>query len=324
MTTYASLLAAGADICEHAGYRIERPNRGWLPDAIATPLDDTDAVSLDTRSTRKQTAERTESDVSERKDESIGGDGAHGVDESDSTIASLLRASDSPLAIEPLDASDIDPTTVISRLWNNSNNGRRTLFVVPGGDADALATTVVELLSSPTCVASEDDTGCRTFYNSPDRVALLGGGYALHKSADADFQWYEEIAEETTESASVESENTRSGSDGRRIVLVDGADKVAVFDDVDDLACPPATAFPYSYRRNPRDKCFHVTNDSGREVGVFTDIRSLRSAAYEPIPMPFVPEHLFDGSVRSLWSVLVDDDEPRLYTADVTCCASKL
>lgn len=216
-----------------------------------------------------------------------------------------------PVAVEPLDASDVEPTTVVSRLWNNSNHGRRSLFVVPGDDADALAATVVGLLSAPACVADEADDGCRTFYNGPDRIKLAGGGYALHKATDPDFQWFEVPDERDADTAD------RTGTDRRRVVLADGDEEVAVVDGVDGLGCPPASTFPYSYRRNPRDKCFHVTDASGREVGVFTDVRSMRAAAYEPIPMPFVPEHLFDESVRSLWAVLVDDGEGRrLYTAD--------
>ncbi|EJN61640.1 hypothetical protein [Halogranum rubrum] len=303
MTTYASLLAAGLDVCERHGYRTERPNKGWLPDAIATaPVGDT-------------------------------GDSENEGTESTSAPTPLFGDVDDPIALEPLDASDVDPTIVISRLWNNSTNGRRSLFVVPGSDADVLAETVAGLLSAPACVANEDDDGCRTFYNGPDRIALAGGGYALHKSTDAEFRWFEtrdesrddridregkrdNRAKRTESEASAETR--RSGSDRTHLVLADGDETVAVFDNVDGLGCPPASAFRYSYRRDARDKCFHVTDASGREVGVFTDIRSLRAAAYEPIPMPFVPEHLFDASVRSLWGVLaVDGDgDTRLYTAN--------
>lgn len=284
MTTYASLLAAGLDVCERHGYRTERPDKGWLPDAIATAPTDNST--------------------------------------SESTPTPLFGDVASPIALEPLEASDVDPTIVISRLWNNSTNGRRSLFVVPGSDADALAATVAGLLSAPTCVANEDDDGCRTFYNGPDRIPLAGGGYALHKSMDAEFCWFETTDE--SEDGRIEREGSqastgieRSGNDRKRLVLADGDETVAIFDDVDGLACPPASAFRYSYRRDARDKCFHVTDASGREVGVFTDIRSLRAAAYEPVPMPFVPEHLFDASVRSLWGVLaVDGEQTWLYTAD--------
>lgn len=290
MTTDASLLAAALDVCERSGYWIERPDRGWLPDAIAT---------APTGATSGSTAEP------------------------------LFGDTDAPIAVEPLEATDVEPTTVISRLWDNSDDGRRTLFVVPGGEADALAETVSGLLSEPACVAAEDDDGCRTFYNGPDRIALTGGGYALHKTTDPEFRWFEELGDdgrggEISGQARTESDSKRTGSDGKRtgsddkrVVLADGDEEVAVFDDVDGLGCPPASAFPYAYRRNPRDKCFHVTDASGREVGVFTDVRSLRAAAYEPVPMPFVPEHLFDAPVRSHWGVLaVDDGSPRLYTAD--------
>ncbi|SEO88757.1 hypothetical protein SAMN04487948_106189 [Halogranum amylolyticum] len=276
MTTDASLLAAALDVCERSGYRTERPDRGWLPDAIATAP--TDATS-------------------------------------GSTVEPLFGDTDAPIAVEPLEATDVEPTTMISRLWDNSDDGRRTLFVVPGGEADALAETVSGLLSEPACVAAEDDDGCRTFYNGPDRIALTGGGYALHKTTDPEFRWFEELADDGRGGET--SEQARTGSDGKRVVLADGDEEVAVLGDVDGLGCPPASTFPYAYRRNPRDKCFHVTDASGREVGVFTDVRSVRAAAYEPVPMPFVPEHLFDGPVRSHWGVLaVDDDSPRLYTAD--------
>lgn len=313
MTTYASLRAAGLDVCERHGYRTEQPDRGWLPDAIATApegevTDDDATVSPDegdvTSSPGEGNATTPPSDSShERATGSRFGD-----------VTALFGDVTTPIAIEPLDSGDIDPTTVISRLWNNSRNDRRSLFVVPGSDADALAKTVIGLLSAPACVASEDDEGCRTFYNGPDRIALAGGGYALHKSTDPDFRWFEEVDER--ENREAETDSARTGSDGMQLVLADGDDEVAVFDDVDGLGCPPASSFPYSYRRNPRDKCFHVTDTAGREVGVFTDVRSMRAAAYEPVPMPFVPEHLFDSSVRTLWGVLAVDDDQRLYTAD--------
>jgi hypothetical protein len=306
MTTYASLRAAGLDVCERHGYRTEQPDRGWLPDAIATaPADEvTDDGDATTSSSESDVTTSPGDSSHERAAGSRFGD-----------VTALFGDVGTPIAIEPLEAGDIDPTTVISRLWNNSRNDRRSLFVVPGGDADALAQTVVRLLAAPACVASEDDDGCRTFYNGPDRIALAGGGYALHKSTDPDFCWFEEVDEGGD--GVTETDSTRTGSDGTRLVLADGDDEVAVFDDVDGLGCPPASSFPYSYRRNPRDKCFHVTDAAGREVGVFTDVRSMRAAAYEPVPMPFVPEHLFDSGVRTRWGVLaVDDDRPRLYTAD--------
>lgn len=276
MTTDESLVASGVDVCVRYGYDVDRPARSWLPTAIATLEDEPDDVAGD-----------------------------------DANREPLFGDDFAPIAIEPLGAGDVEPTTVVSRLWNNSNHGRRSLFVVPGDDADALAETVVRLLTSPACVASEADDGCRTFYNGPDRIKLAGGGYALHKAVDPDFRWFEAPKD------GEEADDGRTGTDSKRVVLADGDEEVAVLDGVDGLGCPPASTFPYSYQRNPRDKCFHVTDRSGHEVGVFTDVRSMRAAAYEPIPMPFVPEHLFDESVRSLWAVLVDDaDGVRLYTAD--------
>ena len=298
MTTDESLVASGVDVCERHGYAVERPARSWLPTAIATP-EDRSAPEDRTRPKERTTSEDRTTPSSRTADDGetvpfFGGEQGPG-----------------PIAVEPLSASDVEPATVISRLWNNSNNGRRSLFVVPGGDADALAGTVVGLLTSPACVADETDDGCRTFYNGPDRIKLAGGGYALHKAVDPDFQWFERPVEGDDADAG------RAGTDSRQVVLADDDAEVAVLDGVDGLGCPPASTFPYSYQRNPRDKCFHVTDRSGHEVGVFTDIRSMRAAAYEPIPMPFVPEHLFDASVRSLWGVLVDDaDGGRLYTAD--------
>ncbi|WP_380675831.1 hypothetical protein [Salinigranum sp. GCM10025319] len=210
-------------------------------------------------------------------------------------------ATTSRVAIEPLGPREITPTTLVSRLRNNRGNDRFSLFVVADESA---ARDVRGVLHDPPLVAAENADGRRTFYNGPDRVPLAGGGFAAVRtdSASEELVWRE----------------TGDGDD-RSLLLVDrgaGADAtddgreadgsiLAHLAGVDDLACPDAAAFPYSYARDPEDKRFRVRRGD-RTVGVYDGPAAMRANAYVPIAMPLVPEHVFAGvaSVRDEWAVV--------------------
>ncbi len=201
-----------------------------------------------------------------------------------------------PIGIEPV--REPTPTTVLSRVWANRRDGRDTLFVVPDRDTHAELT---DLLRPPVGVAAEDAHGCRTFFNGPDRVPLAGGGYAAVEGRP-DLTWRETPAESRT---------GRSGSDDHRLELrADGA-MVATFNGTDALGCPPREAVPFRYERGA-DKLFRVIDATGRVVGTFTGVKALRTR-FTPVPMPLVPEHMFDRSIAGHWDVRVasdDHDEP--------------
>lgn len=203
----------------------------------------------------------------------------------------LVPAGVRPLAVEPLAAPDVTPTTLVSRLWDAVERGRGVLFVVPDADLDA----TVDVLRGPPFVAAADGEG-RRFYNGPDRVALAGGGYALARPAAA-YRWREESADEARPGW--------GGEDcGTRLVLRAENGPIAALDGVDALDRPPASAFPFSYRRGP-EKRIRVRGSDGRPVGAFAGVRALRDVGFEPVPMPLVPEHVFGGAdATGAWAVL--------------------
>jgi hypothetical protein len=210
----------------------------------------------------------------------------------------------SRVAVEPLTHDELTPTILVSRLRNNRGNERFSLFVV--GDV-AAARTIRTALHEPPLVAAEDADGRRTFYAGPDRVPLAGGGYAAVRtdSDEAALVWREEgdgdafslLLVDTGVAATAD----RPGVDGAVVASLDG---------VDSLCRPDAAAFPYSYARDPTDKRFRISTSTGRTVGVYDGVAAMRANAYVPVPMPLVPEHVFDGiaSVRDEWAVLVADD----------------
>ncbi|WP_318569450.1 hypothetical protein [Salinigranum marinum] len=245
----------------------------------------------------------------------------------------VTRATASRVAIEPLAPDEATPTMLVSRLRNNRGNDRFSLFVV---EDEAEARRVRALLHDPPLVAAEDAQGRRTFYNGPDRVALAGGGYAAVRtdSDPADLVWREdgdgdERSVLLVDAGRIDGTETSRGDVGR------GADDtvVAHLDGVDGLNCPDPAVFPYSYARDPDDKRFRVRTptNGGRTVGIYDGVAAMRANAYQPVPMPLVPEHVFDGvsSVRDEWAVLALGDadaseDPRpeesgtLVTADGT------
>lgn len=205
-----------------------------------------------------------------------------------------------------LDDGDTDPAALVPQFASVLAHGYDALFVVP--DVDALA-AVVEVLDKPYCVAVEDENRCRTFYDGPDRVPLANGHYALAPAGD--LVWHE------VEPPAAD-DGDRTGSDRKQVVLEDGDEVLARFDDVDALACPPADAFPLSYKREG-DKAFHVYDRWGSELGRFGTIKAMREHGFEPVSMPLVPEHVFDdGSLVTSWAVVVEDAST-VHTADGTC-----
>jgi hypothetical protein len=216
-----------------------------------------------------------------------------------------LTGTDRPLAVVALDGRDTEPMALVPAFASVLAQGHDALFVVP--DVDALA-AAVEVLDAPYCVAAEDGDRCRTFYDGPDRVPLANGHYALAPAGD--LVWRERDPPET-------EDGDRTGSDRKQVVLEDGTEVLARFDDVDALACPPADAFPLSYKRGG-DKTFHVYDRWGSELGRFGTIKAMREHDFEPVAMPLVPEHLFDdGSLVTSWAV-VAEGASTVHTADGT------
>lgn len=282
--TERRLLESGVSALERAGYRVERPTSGALPDAVGV---------------------RGESDG-----DGSGGDG-NGVGDGDSDRgAGNSDGSDGGaglrVGVEPVPTADADPTFVLSRLSNDASNGRVTLFVV---DDDAGARACADVLESPPFVREEDELGRRTFYEGPGRVALDDGRFALHRSDDPNLRWTEEGTDDETllvlrdsgrEGGSADGGDADDGRGG------EGDEVVAVLPNVDALRAPDAGAFRYSYAREA-DKRIRVRTADGREAGAYSGFAALRRDAYVPVPMPLVPEHLFEGaeSARREWAILV-------------------
>ncbi|MFC4407201.1 hypothetical protein [Haloarchaeobius iranensis] len=216
-----------------------------------------------------------------------------------------LTGTDRPLAVVALDDPQVEPAALVPEFASVLAHGHDALFVVP--DVDALA-AVVEVLDRPYCVAAEDEDRCRTFYDGPDRVPLANGHYALAPAGD--LVWRERDPPEA-------DDGDRTGSDRKQVVLEDGDEILARFDDVDALACPSADAFPLSYKRGG-DKTFHVYDRWGSELGRFGTIKAMRQHDFEPVAMPLVPEHSFDdGSLVTSWAVVVEGAST-VHTADGT------
>jgi hypothetical protein len=217
-----------------------------------------------------------------------------------------LTGTNRPLAVVALDDRDTDPAVLVPQLASVLARGHDALFVVP--DVDALA-SVVRVFDAPYCVAAEDEDRCRTFYDGPDRVPLANGHYALAPAGDP--VWRERDPSEV-------DDGDRTGSDRKQVVLEDGTEVLARFDDVEALACPPADAFPLSYKRGS-DKAFHVYDRWGSELGRFGTVKAMREHDFEPVAMPLVPEHVFDdGSLVTSWAVVVDG-ATTVHDADGTC-----
>ena len=211
------------------------------------------------------------------------------------TRGTTAFASDRPVAVEPLAAPEVTPTTLVSRLWDDVDRGREALFVLP---ADRVR-EAREILSDPPFLADESPAGERTFYSGPDRVPLAEGGFALARPA-GEYRWAEEPASE------VERDG---GAVGTRLVLRAGNGPIAVLPGTDALDCPPAGRFPFSYARGGEGR-IRVRSAAGEPVHSADGVRALGDAGFEPVPMPLVPEHVFEDPARAArsWSILGVED----------------
>jgi hypothetical protein len=229
------------------------------------------------------------------------------------------------IAVEPLPDRSVTPTMIVSRLWNDHNHDRFALFVVP----EAAVETARSVLDPPMLVRDRSDAGYRTFYTGPDRVPLAEGGYAAVRTDSPSFVWSEEpptgpLDSDTAWSDSADPDSRpfpeeRGEAARPRLTLRDGESVVAVLETVDALSCPPADRFPYTYRRG-EDKRFHVNDAGDREVGVYDSVTAMRADAYHPVPMPLVPDHVFDDrpdgmSLRRSWGLVGVDHTGRISSA---------
>jgi hypothetical protein len=200
--------------------------------------------------------------------------------------------SDRPVAVEPLSAAEVTPTALVSRLWDDVDRGREALFVVP---ADCVEEARA-VLADPPFVADRSADGRRTFYAGPDRVPLAEGGYALARPA-GEYRWTEEPAGEVARDA--------PAGDETRLVLRAGNDPIAVLPGVDALARPAASLFPFSYARGGEGS-IRVRSATGDPVHTAAGVRALGDAGFEPVPMPLVPEHVFEepAAAAESWTLL--------------------
>ncbi|KTG11197.1 hypothetical protein AUR64_04500 [Haloprofundus marisrubri] len=326
VSTRETLLTYGEDCCVRAGYAVRRPESGREPDAVAEteisdqsfsdgrprfagqPFFDGGPVAIEPL----DTDELTPTTVLSRH--------ADNRSQGRKTLFVVPPADRSRLtgaSQVPWTTGESKSTTSESNLATDESNLATT---EPTLTDESFASTVVELLSVP--VGVETDGSERVFYNGPDRIALpddraeseqsesgdgndgdgdldqnVGrtGGYALCAVAepDARLEWREELG----------GGASRDESETRIVLRADG-EVVAAVDELADLRCPPASVFPYSYRRGA-DKRMHVRDPEGVVVGSFNGVTDMRQSGFEPVPMPLVPEHLFAESLDGTWAVVV-------------------
>ena len=206
-----------------------------------------------------------------------------------------------PVAIEPVAAADCDPTTIVSRAVHADRHDRDILFLA---GTDEVAEQVESILSDPPLVCSSR-SGLRTFYAGPDRIPIEAGGYALVESPRESLRWRE------TRTPAGPMDGDPNGTRGPRVVLeVDGTVR-AVVADATALASPPATAFPYRYQRDPDTKRFYVFSTREGPTGPIEDypgVKAIRAGGYTPVPMPIVPEHLFEGETPAIGIYSIERD----------------
>ena len=254
-------------------------------------------------------------------------------------------------SIEPLAASDVTPTTVVSRIAHALERDRRALFVVPEASA---AATLESILRDPPLLVSESD-GYGTFHTGPDRIPVDTtrlksdtGGYACIRVDDPDgraspgrvgsvggrggdttFRWRETGTPVGQVPAVGGVDAAAVDDDGSPVVprlVCEVADRIrAVLAGVESLRTPPSTAFPYFYRRDPTDKRFRVRRgDDGTVVESVSGFSAMRAAGFAPVPMPLVPEHAIGPGIggerdreraadelRGAWELLVIDHGDR-------------
>ncbi|ERG94739.1 hypothetical protein [Haloquadratum walsbyi] len=159
------LLTAGIDRCHRAGLTTSRSNDAATPPVIARTTSNDAAISSD------ESVDHTERPVTD-------------ACSSKPPTPETLLSSGWAIAVETI--RKIDPTMVLSRVWNNQSNNRATLFVVSTQQA---ASKIANILTSPVGVADVTTDG-RQFYAGPDRVPLDEGGYAAVPTS-ATLSWHE-------------------------------------------------------------------------------------------------------------------------------------
>ena len=147
------LLTAGIDRCHRAGLVTSRSSDAATPPVIAHTASNNTAVSP------AESGNRDERPVMNAR-------------ASEPPTPETLLSSGWSIAIETV--REVDPTVVLSRIWNNQSHNRATLFVTSNQQTTAQITNI---LTSPVGVA-ESTNDERQFYAGPDRIPLAEGGYA--------------------------------------------------------------------------------------------------------------------------------------------------
>lgn len=251
------------------------------------------------------------------------------------------------LSVEPLTADDATPTTIVSRLGHALDRDRRALFVVESADvAGAVRSFLTDppLLVSKTDGRRTFHSGPDRVPVNTSGLANATGGYACVRISKAAI--YDAVesrrSKQTADTGSLPALPSAPGSAPDATIqwretdtplgpvpAVDGIDTdalsdedrpavprlvcevrgrvVAVLGGVQSLQTPPASAFPYFYRRDPTDKRFRVRRGAdGAVIESLSGFSQLRDAGFRPIPMPLVPEHVIrtGGDVDDAWDLL--------------------
>ena len=342
-----SLLEAGLAHCLAHGFRVSEPDDAGEPPGIARPPTDGSSSVTEPPAGGSESATATASDAggSQQRTERATGEQVpdeHGEPAGPTTgddpthvgglPPSELFGTGERVAVEPI--REPDPTTVLSRLWNDRNHDRLALFVAPDRER---AQAIDRLLSPPVGVQAADEEG-RVFYSGPDRVPLAEGEYAA-APAGAELLWRESAVSEPpsgiVSSTDDRAERSRQPTGDRTpgdqagdsndevnetsddevnetneetwLTLLADGEPIVHLSGVDALAYPDREQFPYGYRRD-RDKQIRVVDFAGRPVDRYPGIGAMREGGFQPVPAPLVPEHMFDEPITDRWSVVVASD----------------
>ena len=186
-----------------------------------------------------------------------------------------------PLSIVP---ATTDPTALLESIGSAASAGRTALLVAHPDDV----TGIRRVLTDPPGLADRTETS-RTFYGVPDRFPAGNEGFACCRADDPPV-WRETTTEGVT-------------GEGRRFLLFADDHPVTAFGTFDELSCPSADAFEYAYRRDDDGRFVVRRLASDRVVGRFPSVRELKANAYQPIPVPLVPETVVDGSLPEAWTI---------------------
>lgn len=185
------------------------------------------------------------------------------------------------LSVRPAPA---EPAAVLRTIGTATAHDRTALFVAHPDDASTLR----EILTAPPGLVARTDRS-RQFYTAADRFRLGDAGIACCR-ADSEPTWHERQVD---------------GLTGRteRFVLEGDNRTITAFDAIDSLVCPSPSAFEYVYSRDDEGR-FQVRKlKTDRTVGRFASIRELKANAYQPIPVPLVPERIVDGYLPESWLI---------------------